>query len=33
MVGAARSGRRGVRRYNYTGLLTLAQKGALRRAL
>ena len=33
MVGAARSGRRGVLRYNYTGLLTLAQKGGLRRAL
>ena len=32
MVGAARSGRRGVCRYNYTGLLTLAQKGGLRRA-
>ena len=33
MMGAARSGRRGICRYTYTGMLTLAQKGGLRRAL
>jgi len=33
MVGAARIGRRGVCRYSYTRMLTLAQKGGLRRAL
>jgi uncharacterized protein YbjT (DUF2867 family) len=33
MLGAARSGRRGVSRYSYTALLALAQKGAAPRAL
>jgi uncharacterized protein YbjT (DUF2867 family) len=33
MLGAARVGRRGVSRYTYTALLTLAQKGAPGRAL
>jgi uncharacterized protein YbjT (DUF2867 family) len=33
MLGAARSGRRGVTRYTYSGMMTLAQKGGLGRAL
>jgi len=33
MLGAARSGRRGTYRYNYTGILTLAQRGAARALL
>jgi len=33
MLGAARAGRRGISRYTYTALLTLAQKGRLERAL
>jgi uncharacterized protein YbjT (DUF2867 family) len=33
MVGAARIGRRGISRYTYTGMLSLARKGALRPTL
>jgi uncharacterized protein YbjT (DUF2867 family) len=33
MLGAARSGRRGVTRHSYLRMVTLAQKGGLRRAL
>jgi uncharacterized protein YbjT (DUF2867 family) len=33
MLGAARSGRRGVSRYSYAGMLTLARKGSARAAL
>ena len=33
MLGAARIGRRGISRYTYTGLLTLAKKGGLRPTL
>ena len=33
MMGAARIGRRGICRYTYTGILTLAKKGGLRPAL
>lgn len=33
MLGAARSGRRGTYRYSYTGILTLAQRGAARALL
>jgi uncharacterized protein YbjT (DUF2867 family) len=33
MLGAARSGRRGTNRYSYTGILTLARKGAARAVL
>jgi uncharacterized protein YbjT (DUF2867 family) len=33
MVGAARSGRRGICRYSYTGMLALAAKGGVRRTL
>jgi len=33
MVGAARSSRRGISRYTYTGMLALARKGARHRAL
>jgi len=33
MLGAARAGRRGICRYTYAGMLTLARKGGLRPAL
>ncbi len=33
MLGAARTGRRGTTRYNYTGMVRLAQKGVVDRVL